>query len=250
MGGAHPGTPVDAFTDVETKSTTVSDVINRALLNTDQEDATIRSVRFAPTIAAAADFCGIASDAFTKVLSRFVDTSSIGPMLLVHVNRDVATAVAVKSSDAACTASFTPRRVQLVCKIDGISRQPQRARATQTRCTQQRNAATMTGSTWRDQSREELREEVRNELLAELVPMLERSTLAAEAALAECKRRNWEFLSKLHASAGLVAADRRAAAADRAAVEHALAQHEGLIDLLRARVRSAEGRSSESVSEA
>ena len=76
MGGAHPRTPVDAFTDVETKSTTVSDVINRALLNTDQVDATIRSVRFAPTIAAAADLCGIASDAFTKVLSRFVDTSS------------------------------------------------------------------------------------------------------------------------------------------------------------------------------
>ena len=45
------------------------------------------------------------------------------------------------------------------------------------------------------------------------------------------------------------AEDRAAAAADRAAVEHALAQNDGLLDLLRARVRSAEGRSSESVSD-
>ena len=45
------------------------------------------------------------------------------------------------------------------------------------------------------------------------------------------------------------AEDRAAAAADRAAVEHALAQNDGLMDLLRARVRSAEGRSSERVSD-
>jgi len=45
------------------------------------------------------------------------------------------------------------------------------------------------------------------------------------------------------------AEDRAAAAADRAAVEHALAQNDGLMDLLRARVRSAEGRSLARVSD-
>ena len=145
-------------------------------------------------------------------------------------------------------ASFTPRRVQLVCRLDaqGIPRERQRARATQTQV-KQRDAATTTAPALMHR----LREEIRNEILAEMLPLLERSTLAAEAALAtcegyqaECKRLNLAAFAKMYERAAAVTAERRAAAADRAAVEHALAQNEGLIDLLRARVRSAEARSS------
>ena len=192
MGGAHPGQPVGAVSDAVSSTTSLSDVLKRALLNTGQSNATLRSVRSAPSIAAAADFCGTAPDAFINVLSRWVDTSSIGSFLLVHVGCDVATSadLVAESRDAACMASFTPRRVQLVCKVavQSTPRKPQRASSTQTRSVRQSDVASVTDPAWRDSIREELREEVRNEVLAELVPMLERSTLAAEAALEECKR--------------------------------------------------------------
>ena len=260
-----PGTPVGAFVDVQRSGTAnVSSLLTCALLSTGQSDATVRSVRFAASVAAAADFCDSAPDAFVRVLSRWIDTRSIGALLLVHLNRDVATGMDVPTAmvketrDAACTATSTPRRVQLVCKVH-TPPQPQRARASQTQAAVLRDV----GCTTEPMGLVQLRAELRNQMQTEIAPLLERSILAAEHALKrveemrlECKRANFAAFERVRASAAAASADRKAAAEDRAAaaasraaVEHALAQNEGLMDLLRARVRSAEGRSSERVSD-
>ena len=96
---------------------------------------------------------------------------------------------------------------------------------------------------------EQLRAELRSEIKAELERATEQRLEEVRQMELACKHANLQSFDRVLKCAAESSADRKAAAhdraaaaADRAAVEHALAQNEGLISLLRSRVRSAEGR--------
>ena len=246
MSGAWPSwRPIAAATGAYMSDDTTLRVINRALLTTGLSGCTVRSVRFAPTMAAAANVCGLATTTLSDVLSRWIDASSAGSLLLVSVGHDVgtqATSALVETRDASCTASSTPRRVQLVCKVDArVTPRHGCARGTQTRC-KQHNAACMTDPADVDQ----LREAIRKDTLAELVPMLERSTLAAEAALTECTRLE----AQCKRAAALAKLEKQAAAADRAAVQRALEQNDKIFAVHKIQMFALRARLSEYESEA